>query len=98
MYPTEGVYDHSRPWQSNEERLVGEALGTTAGMTADDIRAIRPPIPRIGLFPPRFGLSKPPLGIRDIIDIEHYYPGARTDYSGMSSGYQGSSFPTLNQF
>jgi hypothetical protein len=98
MYPQDGWYDHTKPWNSNEERLTGEALGALFTMSSEEIRNLRPPIPRMGLFPPRFGLSRPAIGIRDVIDIDHYYPGARVDYSGMQSGYQGSSFPSLAQF
>lgn len=98
MYPQDGVYDHSRPWQSNEERLTGDALAAAAGMATEAIRAIRPPIPRIGLLPNRFGMRKGYLGIRDIVKVDLIYPGARVDYSGSQSGYQGSSFPSLAQF
>lgn len=92
-----GVYDTTKPWQSNEERLAGHALSAAAlGADTDDIRSIRPPIPRVGFLPPRFGYGeRRALGIGDLVDLDLIYPGARVDYSGNQSGYQGTSFPSL---
>jgi hypothetical protein len=84
-------YDTTRPWQSNQERLVGIALQAVALMPVDQIRAIRPPLPRIAMLPPRFGYRQECLGISDIINLDQLYPGARIDYSGSNSGYSGSN-------
>lgn len=89
------VYNHNRPWQGNEERLTGEALAAQAGMTAEEISRIRPPIPRISAFPPRFGYEQHALTIEDVFSTNQLYPGARTDYSGNTSGMAGTSFPSL---
>lgn len=91
-------YTQGRPWQSNEERLCGEALAANATMDSNQIAAIRPPIPRVGLFPPKFGYRQEAFGIRDVVQIDNVYPGARIDYSGSTSGYSGTSYPSLNQF
>lgn len=95
MQEPNSVYDTQHPWQSNEERLVSEALGATAGMSMEEIQAIRPPIPRMNLFPDRFGYEKRALGIMDVLDISESYPGARIDYAGNRSGMEGSSAPSL---
>jgi len=89
------VYDQSHPWQSNEERLVSEALGATAGMSVEEIQAIRPPLPRVRLFPKRFGFKKQTINIEDVLDINRAYPGARVDYAGNKSGMEGSAAPSL---
>lgn len=98
MQSADTVYDRTKPWQSNEERLTGQALAAVATLDAAQIQSIRPPIPRIGFLPPRFGYWQEALGIRDIVRLDQIYPGARVDYSGSQSGYQGTSFPSLNQF
>lgn len=95
MQSADAVYDHTKPWQSNEERLVSAALGATAGMTQAQIQAIRPPLPRVSLFPPRYGYNREPIGMRDLLRIDDVYPGARVDYAESQSGNQGSSFPAL---
>lgn len=92
------AYNAAPPWQSNEERLCGEALAANANMSSDQIASIRPPIPRVGLFPPKFGYRQDAIGIRDIVQIDNVFPGARVDYSGSTSGYSGTSYPSLNQF
>lgn len=81
-----------RPWA---QQVTGEALATVMAENADEIRAIRPPIPII-LFPPKFGYRDEALGIDDIVRLNSIYP--RYDFSGRQSGYQGTSFPCLNQF
>jgi hypothetical protein len=91
----DSVYDRSHPWASNEERLVTEALGATAGMTVAQIQAIRPPLPRTPLFPPRFGYEKQTISLEDVLDINRSYPGARVDYAGNKSGQEGSTAPSL---
>lgn len=84
-----------RPWTSNEERLVSQALAS-ASIPGYILQAqVRPPLPRVQLFPPRFGYRTEPIGIQDILDIDRTFPGARVDYSGSNSGYQGSSAPSL---
>lgn len=98
MQSADGVYDHTKPWQSNEERLVSESLATTAGMPAAVIQQIRPPLPQVQLFPPKYGYRREAFGIRDVVNVNTIYPGARVDFSGRVSGYQGTSFPALNAF
>jgi hypothetical protein len=87
-----------RPWGSNEERLTVTALASVANLTAEQISQIRPPLPRVQLFPPRFGYRIDAFGIRDVVNVNTVYPGARIDYSGSNSGYQGTSFPALGVF
>lgn len=95
MENADGQYDYSRPWQTNEERLTSQALQAVAQLPAEVIQQIRPPLPRVQLFPPKFGYRVDAFGIRDVVNVNTIYPGARTDYSGSNSGYQGTSFPAL---
>lgn len=81
-----------RPWA---QQVTGEALAAVLAESADEIRAIRPPLP-ITLFPPKFGYRTEALGIDDIVRLSSIYP--RYDFTGKQSGYQGTSYPSLNQF
>jgi hypothetical protein len=100
----DGVYGR-RPWgppptgqihapnETHEQYLTGEALAEVLGMSNEEIRAIRPPVP-IELFPPRFGYRVDALGINDIANLDRIYE--RRDFSGRVSGYSGTSTPALN--
>lgn len=92
------VYSQPRLNESHEEQLVSQALA--ASQTPADVlqQLVRPPLPRIQLFPPRFGYRTEAFGIDDIIDVSILYPGARVDYSQSQSGYSGTSYPSLNQY
>jgi len=85
-----------KPWASNEERLTTEALSaaTIPGNILQE--TVRPPLPRVQLFPPRFGYRTEAIGIRDVLDVNLTYPNARVDYSGHASGggYSGTSTPS----
>jgi hypothetical protein len=94
---SDGQYDYTRPWQSNEERLTGEALAAAAlDGPVDPAYNTRPPLPRTNPFPPRFGYGdRPAFGIKDIVNLDALYPGARVDYAQNNSGMAGTSFPAL---
>jgi hypothetical protein len=96
--PAQGSLSSGKPWASNAERLVDLALAS-ADLTYEQIESIRPPLPQVQLFPPRFGYRPyvDQFRIEDVVDLDLLYPGSRVDFSGSTSGYQGSSFPALNQ-
>lgn len=107
MNEQDGVYGY-RPWMQNvpqptdrtgspyEQDVTDAALAASSGaMSADEIREIRPLLP-ITPFPPRFGYREDVLGIDDIARLDDIY--RRIDFTGRSSGYSGSSYPSLNQF
>lgn len=76
---------------------MGEALASAAlDSPVDPIYQTRPPLPRTNPFPPRYGYGdRPAFGIRDVVNLDVLYPGARVDYAGNQSGMQGTSFPSL---
>jgi hypothetical protein len=82
-----------RPWQSNEERLVDEAL--EAQLVPGELLAeLGPPLPQIDPFPPRMGYGsaaeRTPT-IMDAINTDRYYPDRRVDFSGGPGSYSGTS-------
>jgi hypothetical protein len=83
------------PWYNNwEDEQEHLALLSAMSLSAEAIRGIRPPVPGM-LFPPRDGLVKSVPTIEDVLSIGPYSI-ARDDFSGRASGYQGSSYPSLN--
>lgn len=95
MQSADSVYDQTKPWSSNAEMLVSESLGYTAGLTAEQISAERPAFAKQPLFPNRFGYEQRALTVADCFAIETQYGDARNDFSRVTSGYQGTSFPAL---
>lgn len=84
-----------RPNGSYEDQITGAALTAAMTQDVDEIRAIRPPLP-INPFPPRFGYRDEAFGIADIVHVNDLFQ--RYDFTGKQSGYQGTSYPSLNQF
>lgn len=86
-----------RPWGSNEERLVDEAL--KAALTPGPILAmIAPPLPQVDAWRPRQGYGTKDQrtpGIVDVLSTGHYAPDRRADFSGRYSSYSGSSVASL---
>ena len=95
MQDADSVYAHDRPWQTNEQRITGMALASNALMSSEQIRAIRPPLPRQGMLPPRFGYTQRVFSIQDVVRLDAMYPGARIDYSGTQSGLMSSGIPAI---
>lgn len=84
----------SRP-NNYEEFITQAALDADYTMDSDQIRQIQGPL-NLDLFPPRFGYRNEALGIGDIANLNDLY--RRVDFSQRQSGYQGTSYPSLNQF
>ena len=85
----------SRPNTSYQDQLTADALRSATLDTAEEIRNRRPPVGGYP-FPVRFGYRDTALGIADIVRLDNIY--TRLDFSGKQSGYQGTSYPSLNQF
>lgn len=84
----------SRP-NTYEQFMVQQALDADFEMDDDQIRLLTGPLP-IDRFPNRFGYRTEALGIGDVARLDDLYE--RVDFSGRKSGYQGTSYPSLNQF
>lgn len=77
-------YERRRPWESNSERLITDALQDS--QTPEDIiRAQKPPLPQIVRFPQRFGYPKyadRQAGVEAVLDSNRLYPDHRNQTSG----------------
>ena len=90
-------WSYNGPWSSNMERLTQQAL-LAATMPGAQLQAlVRPPLPQIQLFPPRFGWGpRPQFEIDDVISLDRVYTEPRVSwYSGSPAGYSGSSRNSL---
>jgi hypothetical protein len=95
MEVANSLYDYTKrgPNESIAEQYITERLNQAAMASAN----VRPPIPNIGLTPPRFGYRSITPDIYDILDVDNTFSSSMTDWSGKVSGYQGTAFPSLNQ-
>lgn len=86
------------PFQSNQERLLSQSL-TSLMMSGEEILAyVRPPLPQIKLFPPRYGYTEDEISIEDIIDLPRVaarYQRVESDFSNTPNTVQSSSRNTL---
>jgi hypothetical protein len=84
---------YTGPWATNMERLTQQALMAATIPGAQLQEMVRPPLPQIRLFPPRFGWGErlQPT-IDDIVSVDRVYTEPRVSwYSGSPAGYSGSS-------
>ena len=78
------------PFASNQERVMSQAL-EVANMTAEEIQnMVRPNLPQIQLFPPKFGYEVTEYGIRDIVELTGK-PQTRVDYSQQPTTTESTS-------
>jgi hypothetical protein len=98
------VAPYRQPWATNYQRQADDAFAAATSMSADQLRAIRPPLPQIEFLPPRFGY--PPYSMRqwDVMQVfgitrlpSGSIPGMpqmreedRVDYSRYQGGGDGS--------
>jgi len=84
-------YDFLGPFANAQEGMMSRALlaNTTPGSMLQDI--VRPPLPQVQLFPPRYGYRTRELGVADVMDVnEEFYP-TRVDFTRDPAGYQGTA-------
>lgn len=95
MEMANSLYDYTKRGanESVMEQYVTERLTQAAMASAN----VRPPIPNIGKRPPRFGYRNTTPDIYDILNVQDEFISRAADWSGKVSGYQGTSFPHLNQ-
>jgi hypothetical protein len=97
--PPEAAYPpqaYIGPFASNQERLLSQSLAVNTMSGAEIQEYVRPPMPQITLFPPRFGYTDTEISIEDIIEL----PGraqqrVESDFSQSPNTPQGSSRNTL---
>lgn len=88
--PGAGPLTFKRPWGSNEERLVTEALEAVT-MPGQQVQMIPCPLTQVQLFPPRFGYGNDVApGIRDVVNVDRLTQKT-TGFSGSIGSYSGSS-------
>lgn len=94
-YPPQGYVG---PFQSNQDRLLNQALAVHTMSGPEIQELVRPPLPQVNLFPPRFGYVEEEISIEDIIELPRKVPTAQrveSDFSNSPNSPQSSSRNTL---
>jgi hypothetical protein len=84
-------YDFMGPFANAQEAFMVRALRSATMPAALLQDLIRPPLPQIQLFPPRFGYRTRQLGILDVMDVNEEFQPTRVDFTREPGGYQGTS-------
>jgi hypothetical protein len=84
-------YDYMGPFANAQEAFMVRALrsATMPAALLQDI--VRPPLPQVQLFPPRYGYRTRELGIMDVMDVNSEFQPTRVDFTREPGGYQGTS-------
>jgi hypothetical protein len=84
-------YDFMGPFKDTQEANLTRAVRsvTLPAIMIQDI--IRPPLPQVQLFPPRYGYRTRELGIMDVMNVDSEFQPTRTDYTQSVGSYQGTS-------
>lgn len=98
------VRPFDEPFQNNYQRQANDALEMAYSASADELRALRPPLPQIQYLPPRFGYPSyvdRQWGVMQVFGLTRTPAGRipgmpttrgeeRVDYSRLQSSQQGS--------
>ena len=84
-------YDYMGPFENIQEAFMARALKavTMPAQLIPDI--VRPPLPQIQPFRPKYGYRKRQLGILDVMDVNEEFQPTRVDFTREPGGYQGTA-------
>ena len=87
-------YDYMGPFSSDQQAKITQAISSVTVPAEFLTDIVRPPIPQIQLFRPRYGYRTREIGIADIVNVDEIYAEPRTE-TGGAAGYSGTSRNTL---
>ena len=86
------------PFQSNQERLVSQALAAWTMPAAELQEYVRPPLPQIQLFPARYGYTEHEITVEDIVELPRRVATTQrveSDFSQTPNSTQSTSTNSL---
>lgn len=86
------AWSNARPWASKEEQFTTQAVAVALASSPEVQDTVRPPLPQVDLFPPRFGYRSAQLGINEIVEVNEIYNApSPSNFGGSVAGYQGAA-------
>lgn len=83
-------YDYMGPFGSKEEELISRAILPASIPAVQLADVVRPPIPNVYLFRPRFGYRSRQLGVADLMNIDELYAEPPVRHDAADQGWQGT--------
>ena len=86
------------PFQSNQERLISQALASWTMQGAELQEYVRPPLPQIQLFPARYGYTENEITVEDIVELPRRVATTQrveSDFSNTPNSQQSTSTNSL---
>ena len=77
--------------RSYEERMVDEALAASEIPGAVLAEQVRPPLPQIDPWRPRYGYEQRAMGVGDVLALNRLYDDRRWAWTGGPHDWQGSA-------
>ena len=84
-------HDYMGPFASTQEALLTRALRSVVMPAAMIQDLVRPPLPQVQLFPPRYGYRSREIGLLDVINVDDEFQPQRQDFSQSPGSFQGTS-------
>lgn len=84
-------YDYMGPFASTQEALLTRAIRSVTLPAAMIQDLVRPPLPQIQLFPPRFGYRTRQLSLMDVVNVDEEFQPRRSDFTQSPGSFQGTS-------
>lgn len=83
-------YDYMGPFSSVQERLISQALNavTMPGEVLQQV--VRPNLPQVDPFRPRFGYRTRSLSVTDVMNVDAEFQPVRKDFTASDAGYEGT--------
>ena len=83
-------YDYMGPFANKQEQLLSQALNAVTMPGEALQQVVRPPLPQVNLFPPKYGYRTRALSILDVMDVDEEFQPVRVDFTASQAGYQGT--------
>jgi hypothetical protein len=77
------------PFTDNEQRKIAQATEVAMLSNAEIQEIVRPPLPQVVLFRPRFGYPTGQPGIMDVVEVDRQVR-VSDDFSGGPGAYSGA--------
>jgi hypothetical protein len=84
-------YDYMGPFANTQEAKLARAIKSVTMPAALIPDIVRPFLPQVQLFPPRFGYRTRELDIMDVMNVNSEFQPERVDFSREPGGYSGTS-------